>query len=143
MELWLSCSDEQVAMTDSGHAPPTVATRRSTILLVDDEELVRESTADMLDRLGYDVLQASGGVSALELLAGSTTIDALVTDYLMPGMTGRELAEQARRDRPDLPVLLITGYTRLDEIGPDLPRIEKPFRQADFAARVAELVGSN
>ena len=143
MELWLSCSDEQIAMIDTEQAPSTVATRRSTILLVDDEELVRESTADMLDRLGYDVLQASGGASALKLLAGSTTIDALVTDYLMPGMTGRELAEQARRDRPDLPVLLITGYTRLDEIGPDLPRIEKPFRQADFAARVAELVGSN
>ena len=143
MELWLCCSDKQVVTNDIKHALPIVATRRSTVLLVDDEELVRESTADMLDRLGYDVVQSSGGADALELLAGSNTIDALVTDYLMPGMTGRELAKQARRDRPDLPVLLITGHTRLDEIEPDFPRIEKPFRQADFAARMAELVGSS
>ena len=142
MELWLSCSDEKAVKADIERAEPIVAARRSTILLVDDEELVRESTADMLDRLGYDVLQANNGASALELLAGSTAIDALVTDYLMPGMTGRELAARARIDRPELPVLLITGYTRLDEIGPDLARLEKPFRQADFAARVAELVGS-
>ena len=96
----------------------------------------------MLDRLGYDVVQANGGVRALELLGTHTNIDALVTDYLMPGMTGRELAEHARRERPNLPVLLITGYTRLDEIGPDLARLEKPFRQAEFAARVAELVAT-
>lgn len=141
MELWLPCS-KKVARSDTvEQAPMTPAPRRSTILLVDDEELVRESTADMLDRLGYDVVQAKDGACALELLREQSTIDALVTDYLMPGMTGRELAEHARRDRPGLPVLLITGYTRLDEIGTDLARLEKPFRQAEFAARVAELVG--
>ena len=95
----------------------------------------------MLDRLGYDVVQASDAARALELLGDGRAIDALVTDYLMPGMTGRELAERARRERPDLPVLLITGYTRLDELGPELARLEKPFRQAEFAVRVAELVG--
>ena len=142
MELWLPCSSEEADEAGLERVTVMPAMRRATILLVDDEELVRESTADMLDRLGYDVVQAGDGAGALELLAGSTTIDALITDYLMPGMTGRELAEQARRNRPDLPVLLITGYTRLDEIGSDLARLEKPFRQADFAARVAELVGS-
>ena len=141
MELWLACSDEQPEANPVERAGLPQSARRSTILLVDDDELVRESTADMLDRLGYDVVQASNGPAALAVLAAPNAIDALVTDYLMPGMTGRELAEQARRDRPDLPVLLITGYTRLDEIGPDLARLEKPFRQADFAARVAELVG--
>ena len=143
MELWLACSNEQPEANPVQRAELQQSVRRSTILLVDDDELVRESTADMLDRFGYDVVQASNGAGALALLAGPGAIDALVTDYLMPGMTGRELAEQARRDRPDLPVLLITGYTRLDEIGPDLARLEKPFRQADFAARVAELVGGS
>lgn len=87
-------------------------------------------------------MQAKNGAQALELLSEHTTIDAVVTDYLMPGMTGRELAERARRSRPDLPVLLITGYMRLEEIGSDLARLEKPYRQAEFAARVAELVGT-
>ncbi len=142
MELWLPCSPDPAEQSVVGKTALTRAPRRSTILLVDDEALVRESTADMLDRLGYDVVQANGGVRALELLGTHTNIDALVTDYLMPGMTGRELAEHARRERPNLPVLLITGYTRLDEIGPDLARLEKPFRQAEFAARVAELVAT-
>ena len=142
MELWLPCSSEKADEDGIERATVMPAMRRSTILLVDDEELVRESTADMLDRLGYDVVQAHDGARALELLAGPGAIDALVSDYLMPGMTGRELAEVARRDRPDLPVLLITGYTRLDEIGPELARLEKPFRKAEFAARIAELVGS-
>ena len=142
MALWLPCSPDPAEQGEVGQTTLTRAPRRSTILLVDDEALVRESTADMLDRLGYDVVQANGGVRALELLGTHKNIDALVTDYLMPGMTGRELAEHARRDRPNLPVLLITGYTRLDEIGPDLARLEKPFRQAEFAARVAELVAT-
>ena len=142
MELWLPCSSEKAEEVSINRAPVMPALRRSTILLVDDEDLVRESTADMLDRLGYDVVQAHDGARALELLAAPNAIDALVSDYLMPGMTGRELAELARRDRPDLPVLLITGYTRLDEIGPELARLEKPFRQAEFAARMAELVGT-
>ena len=103
---------------------------------------MREATADMLDRLGYDVIQADNGARALGLLARPAKIDALITDYLMPGMTGRELADRARQDRPDLPVLLVTGYTRLDEIGPELYRLEKPFRQAELGARLAELVGS-
>ena len=142
MALWLPCSLENAGENVVGRASLTPAPRRSTILLVDDEELVRESTADMLNRLGYDVVQAKDGSQALERLGERTTIDALVTDYLMPGMTGRELAERARRERPGLPVLLITGYTRLDELGPDLARLEKPFRQAEFAARVADLVGT-
>ena len=142
MQLWLPCSDEPADVAHTPQAAGVPVARRSTILLVDDEQLVRESTADMLDRLGYDVVQAHDGARALALLAEPNAIDALVTDYLMPGMTGRELAERARRDRPDLPVLLITGYTRLDELGTDLPRLEKPFRQADFAIRVSELVAN-
>ena len=142
MALWFPCSSEKAEEDSLERATVTPAMRRSTILLVDDEELVRESTADTLDRLGYDVVQANNGAQALELLAGPSVIDALVSDYLMPGMTGSELAELARRDRPELPVLLITGYTRLDEIGPELARLEKPFRQAELAARIAELVRS-
>ena len=142
MALWFPCSSEKADEDSLERATVTPAMRRSTILLVDDEELVRESTADTLDRLGYDVVQANNGTRALELLAGPSVIDALVSDYLMPGMTGSELAQLARRDRPDLPVLLITGYTRLDEIGPELARLEKPFRQAELAASIAELVRS-
>jgi len=109
---------------------------------VDDEELVRSGTAEMLMELGYSVVQASSGVEALGLLRrGEIEIDLLVSDYLMPGISGADLVQEARRLRPALPTLLITGYTNLIQgHGAELPRLAKPFRQAELASRIAELV---
>jgi CheY-like chemotaxis protein len=66
----------------------------------------------------------------------------VVTDHLMPGMTGNELACELRRRRPTLPVFLISGYAELEEITPELPRLTKPFRRAELAAMINNSVPS-
>lgn len=80
------------------------------MLLVDDEELVRVSTADMLGELGYAVVQASSAEEALRLMDDGVAIDVPVTDHLMPGMSGIELAREVRVRLPEAPVMLVSGY---------------------------------
>ena len=111
------------------------------VLLVDDEELVRMSIADGLRDIGYTVVEASSAADALEYLRDGDAPDILVTDYLMPGMTGTALAAEVRRALPGLPILLITGYANLE---PDEARgldvMSKPFRQNDVVARLQSLI---
>lgn len=98
-------------------------------------------TADMLVDSGYEVTEAASAVKALEIVRGGARLDAVVTDFAMPGMSGIDLAAELRRLRPDLPVLLITGYAALSEAeSANLPRIAKPFRQSDLAFAVGELL---
>jgi CheY-like chemotaxis protein len=123
---------------------PVEAVRAATILLVVDEELVREGTADMLVDLGYSVVQAGSGAQASEMMRTGLRPDLLITDYAMPSMTGVELARNVRSRAPHMPVLLITGYANLsDDEAARLPRHAKPFRQADLAAAIAELLQGN
>jgi CheY-like chemotaxis protein len=141
-ELWLPVADEKAIATEQAYVEAIPAARPATVLLVDDEELVRIGTAEMLVDLGYSVVQASSGVEALGILRSSSVeIDLLVSDYLMPGMNGADVAREARKVRPNLPVLLVTGYTNLTQgPGADLPRLAKPFRQAELASRIADIV---
>ena len=113
------------------------------ILIVDDDPLVAMSTADMLADLGHSVIEAYSGETALDILRGSREIDMLITDYSMPRMTGAELAKAAQHMRPDLPILLATGYAELPS-GSDLnlPRINKPFRQHQIRAEIAKVLNS-
>jgi CheY-like chemotaxis protein len=113
--------------------------RKGTALLVDDEEVVRLSTADMLTELGYEVVEATSAEQALRCLEGGLKPDLVVTDHLMPGMNGTELARVIRSRQPDTPVLLVSGYVEGDEIAPDLPRLTKPFRSADLVASLAAM----
>jgi CheY-like chemotaxis protein len=108
-------------------------------LLVDDEDLVRASTAEMLSDMGYLVLQESSAESALLRLSEGLGPAILVTDHLMPGMTGTELARAARKVLPQLPVLIISGYADLEGIADDLPRLTKPFRQAELESHIAAM----
>ena len=114
--------------------------RSLSVLLVDDEDLVRAGTAEMLREVGHEVHEASGGSQALAKLAAGLEIDVLVTDYMMPRMNGAELAERVREISPKMPVLVVTGYA-----GGDLemaqPQLAKPFRQADLVAAIERLVG--
>ncbi|MBA3510772.1 ATP-binding protein [Sphingomonas sp.] len=137
--IWLPVSSEEPAPAE-GEAPRIIpAARRATILLVDDEELVRTGTADMLSDLGYDVVQADSGAEALRLLRSGCEPDLLVTDYLMPGMNGVDLIEHASAIAPRAKALLITGYSDIAEgPGANLPRLQKPFRQGELARRVAD-----
>jgi CheY-like chemotaxis protein len=139
VEIWLPASHlsagEEAAPEDT--APP--AGGAGTVLLVDDEDLVRMSTADMLTDLGYAVVEASSAEEALRLIDGGLAPDLLVTDHLMPGMTGNELARELRGRWRNLRVLLVSGYAEAEGIAGDLTRLIKPFRQADLAAKLGEL----
>lgn len=110
-----------------------------TAMLVDDEEMVRLSTADMLMDLGYDVVEASSGEEALRLIDDGLRPDLVVTDHLMPGMTGVELARALRARRPSLPLLIISGYAEEDGMDPSFARLTKPFRNSELTARLAEM----
>jgi CheY-like chemotaxis protein len=113
--------------------------RALAILLVDDEDLVRAGTAEMLRDLGHTVTQANGGAQALHHLEDGLHVDAIVSDYKMPGMDGAALAQRARQLRPGIPILTITGYAGSGGPGLDLPSLAKPFRQADLAAALSGL----
>ncbi|HEY8381282.1 MAG TPA: PAS domain-containing protein [Microvirga sp.] len=140
VELWLPVSHVPAEADGSSGSAPQAQTTRGRALLVDDEDLVRMSTADMLTDLGYGVVEAGSAEEALRLLGEGLAPDLLVTDHLMPGMNGAELARQVRLLRPDLPVLIVSGYAQVDGIAPDLPRLTKPFRNAELAASLAALV---
>lgn len=98
------------------------------------------STADMLNDLGYAVVEVSSAEAAVKLIDEGQTVDILVTDHLMPGMTGTELARQIEVRRPDLPVLLVSGYAELEGVDADLPRLTKPFRKDELAATLESLL---
>jgi signal transduction histidine kinase len=140
-DLWLPAAIDAADRRDpAAPALPMADLRPMALLLVDDEELVRNGTAEMLRDLGHSVVEAASGGEALIRLADGLPIDALVTDYKMPGMSGAELAQRLHRLRPDVPVLLITGYTGNPGEAADLARLDKPFRQADLANALARLL---
>ena len=143
-DIWLPVASGPAIGEEVDSRPPVGAAQRATLLLVDDEELVRAGTAEMLADLGYDVVQASSGADCLGLLRSGTEPDLLITDYLMPGINGVELIQEARRLVPDLKVALITGYSTIAEgPGASVPRLAKPYRQADLADFVAELLAAH
>ncbi|HEY0293590.1 MAG TPA: PAS domain S-box protein [Hansschlegelia sp.] len=108
------------------------------ILVVDDDRLVLMNTAAMLEDLGHHVLEASSGEQALQMLSHAGRLDMVITDQVMPGMSGMELAAEIRRERPELRIVLATGYADISSIvGPGLPRLNKPFMQADLEKIIA------
>jgi CheY-like chemotaxis protein len=115
--------------------------RHATILVVDDDALISMSTVDMLQDLGHTAIEANSPKKALEILQTDQEIDLLLTDHAMPGMTGTELAEAARRSRPNLPILLATGYAELPSgQDSDLPRLSKPYRQSELREKISRLL---
>lgn len=140
-EIWMPVSDVTPDLAERDEPSLAKPPRRATILLVDDEDLVRRGTADMLEDIGYEVIEAASGSEGLRVLQTEAEIDLLVTDYLMPAMSGVDLARQVRSLRPGLPVLLITGYSTISQgPGAELARLAKPFRQTDLASRIAALL---
>ena len=97
----------------------------------------------MLEDLGHEVIEANSGHSALELLRTEDGVDLMITDFSMPGMTGAQLAEEVRRMRPGLPILLATGYAEMPKGATiDLPRLGKPYSQDDLAREIGRLLGN-
>ncbi|MBB3319596.1 MULTISPECIES: response regulator [unclassified Rhizobium] len=135
VSLWLPVADtaeepmsatEQRAMASASDVPASLS-----VLVVDDDALVRLGTVAMLEDLGHTALEAASAYQALDLLAASSRVDLVVTDHAMPAMTGADLARQIFASHPGLPVILASGYADL----PDDPayvgmlRMTKPFTQ--------------
>jgi CheY-like chemotaxis protein len=139
--LWLPISEEEIAAK-----APTISTSKETtsqalrILAVDDDALVLANTATMLQELGHAVVEAASGKQALSILR-SDSLDVVVTDYAMPGMTGEELAEAIKHEFPEMPILMVSGYA---DLAPGLVsntfRLAKPFDEAALASAIAQVL---
>jgi CheY-like chemotaxis protein len=138
VELWLPAMAGTVQQPDGPEEAVHLAAA-GTALLVDDEDIVRVSTADMLSDLGYAVVETASAKEALALIEGGLVPDVVITDHLMPGMTGTDLAHVLKGRRPGMPVLIISGYAEDDGIAPDLPRLTKPFRQSELTVSLSKL----
>jgi signal transduction histidine kinase/DNA-binding response OmpR family regulator len=140
--IYLPAADVRAAPRPEGHGEAMVPSQPLRILLVDDEELVRNATVEMLQSSGHEVDDAASAAAALQFLRRRRDYDALIVDYMMPGLNGVALVSEARAITPDLPALLITGYAGLNpEFDDGLRRLEKPFRQAELEAALSEVVG--
>jgi CheY-like chemotaxis protein len=109
-------------------------------MLVDDDAGVRAVTADLLRDLGCETEELASGADALERLGAGARPDVLVTDYAMPGMTGAEVARCSEERRPELPVLLISGYLDAEALERTWngPVLAKPFNKEALAARLIQ-----
>jgi nitrogen-specific signal transduction histidine kinase/CheY-like chemotaxis protein len=139
-ELWLPVA-EYAAREEAVEEAVPVPAQPSRILVVDDDVLIAMNTVDLVEDLGHTALEANSGQAALQILASDVPLDAMITDFAMPGMNGVELATRARALRPALPILLASGYAELPT-GTDLelPRLGKPFQQRDLAAELSKIL---
>jgi CheY-like chemotaxis protein len=110
------------------------------ILVVEDELGMRELVASTLERAGHEVRTAASGQEALALWTRERDWDLLLTDVVMPGLSGTQLAEQLAVDRPDLNVLYMSGFAGHDLVDRGEPFIAKPFAADDLLAAVEALV---
>jgi len=139
--LWLPAAEE------TGHVPIAIASpaveaplpSKLRVLAVDDDLLVLMNTAALLEDLGHEVFEASSGEAGLKLLLEEGTIDLLITDQAMPGMTGAQLVQEASKLLPDLPIILATGY---GEVPPGFKqsviKLSKPFSQTQLEQALAQ-----
>lgn len=132
------------ADTGSPNALPG-AKEDEIVLVVEDEDRVRHVSIDALRELGYTVVQASDGQQALSVLAIQPRVDLLFTDVVMPGMNGRELADEVAKQRPEVKVLFTTGYTRNaivhnGVLDPGVAFLPKPFTIEQLAVKVRQVL---
>lgn len=134
-----------VPTSDPGLLDLTRGQGRETILLVEDDDAVRAVTKRALSRFGYSVLPARGGEEALRLAGEHDHIDLLLTDIMMPGMNGVEVASQVTEVRPDIRVFYMSGYADQDLVRqglltPGTRFLQKPFTPQELAERVREIL---
>jgi PAS domain S-box-containing protein len=132
IELWFPTTCEEAHPARPSSPVERTGIGQRTILVVDDDSLVLLNTAMMLEDLGHTVLQAGSGAEALTLLEGAAGIDLVITDQIMPKMTGIQLTEVIHSRWPDIRVILATGYAELPDEVPRVTRLAKPFMQTDL-----------
>lgn len=144
VDLYLPVADGGAAIQTRVVAEPARSVgRRLSVLLVDDEDIVRVATAEMIRDLGHDVAEAGSGAEALASLENGLNVDVLITDYMMPGMDGAILARRVEKTHPELPVLLITGYTGHTDEVLHLPRLAKPFGRNEIAEALVGILNDS
>jgi CheY-like chemotaxis protein len=132
------------AAADETPEAPLRSSSQRRILVVDDDVLVSMNTAAMLEDLGHVPVEASSGDAALSLLQENGDFDLIITDQAMPGMTGLQLIEKVRTMRPDIPVVVATGYAELPEGETfDVPKLTKPFDQRQLAEAVGDALSKS
>ncbi|MGA2997927.1 PAS domain S-box protein [Bradyrhizobium sp.] len=133
---------EPISATQDLTAQTSHTDKKLTILTVDDDPLVALNTSALLEELGHTVYSAPSALHALEILHREKKIDLIITDQLMPDMTGLELATRIRQENAHMPIILATGYAELGPgEGEGLPRLAKPFSQRELAEVIARAVG--
>jgi CheY-like chemotaxis protein len=145
-DIYLPCFEGRPGEEESTHLLPAADGGHETVLLVEDEELVRMMLVEVLKSAGYIVLDARHGADALALSAKyEEPIDLLVTDVTMPGFSGVELARRLGEARPTLRVLFISGYSDLEasqwgKLNQPVQFLQKPFHPDAFLAKVRQVL---
>jgi len=143
VEIFLPRTGERPSAPLAERSRPAYHAASATVLVVDDQEEVREVSVSHVETLGYRAIPASSGKGALDIFDGEAKIDLLLADFAMPGMSGIELARTVRRKRPNLPVVIVTGYAEIGETK-DLEGmllLKKPYRLDDLAATIENALG--
>ncbi|WP_410217331.1 ATP-binding protein [Paracoccus sp. (in: a-proteobacteria)] len=141
-ELWLPVTEEEVSgATEASDSQFDKTMRPLRVLFVDDDFLIAMGSVAMLEDLGHVVTEAHSGPTALDLLRTEQPFDLMITDFSMPKMNGAQLAAASRTLRPDLPILLATGYAELPSgVELDLPRLAKPYLLDDLEIEIANVM---
>jgi PAS domain S-box-containing protein len=144
-EIWLPVADatDTPQMLEASKLATEHALPALTIVVVDDDPIVLENTAAMLEEKGHRVLQATSGEGAMRILHSESTIDLVLTDYAMPGMSGLQLARAIRLEWPDMPLILATGYAELPATaGVSVQRLNKPFTETALTDAIRNVMGA-
>jgi PAS domain S-box-containing protein len=142
-ELWLPVAEVQTAAVRTGRPAKDAPAYQGSLVVVavDDDRLVLTNTIAMLEDLGHTGFAASSGKEALDILRQQGPVDVVITDYAMPYMTGLQLADAIKKEWPELPVIIATGFA---EMAPDAnwpqPKLAKPFTEAELARELERIV---
>jgi CheY-like chemotaxis protein len=143
VELWLPRSREAILPAPAAETAGAPERGDGTILVCDDDPSVRQFVTEALQNSGYRSITTVDGPSALAVLDAETPVDLLLVDFAMPGMNGATVARLTHERRPDLPILIITGYADQEAFetkATGVPVLRKPFKRAQLAARIADLL---
>jgi PAS domain S-box-containing protein len=139
VSIWLPASEEPICPRDEYQDFYAAPMNAGAVLLVDDEECIRMSTSSMLTELGFEVHEVPSAEKALHFINSGIKIDILITDHLMPGMTGVELARAVRAVDPSIKILIISGFAEAEGIDPSLSRLHKPFVLSELVSALSAL----